>query len=76
MRPEWTRLRGQPVDRQGDGLIERRGRDLHEGLDLLRNTLAGLAGLPPDDLCDELLARMLPAQPQDGVALVAVRLHS
>jgi serine phosphatase RsbU (regulator of sigma subunit) len=59
-----------------DGLIERRGRDLHEGLDLLRDTLAGLAGLPPDDLCDELLARMLPAQPQDDVALVAVRLHS
>jgi serine phosphatase RsbU (regulator of sigma subunit) len=58
-----------------DGLIERRGRGLHEGLDELRETLAQLTDLPLERLCDEVLARMLPPEPQDDVALVAVRLH-
>ncbi|WP_432498859.1 SpoIIE family protein phosphatase [Kineococcus gypseus] len=60
-----------------DGLVERRGQSLDEGLDLLRATLRELAAGEPDldALCDGLLARMLPAQPEDDVALVAVRLH-
>jgi serine phosphatase RsbU (regulator of sigma subunit) len=58
-----------------DGLVERRGRDLGTGLRLLRELLAELAGRPLGELCDEVLARMLPPEPQDDVALVAVRLH-
>jgi serine phosphatase RsbU (regulator of sigma subunit)/PAS domain-containing protein len=58
-----------------DGLVERRGQDLDAGLALLRTTLTELADLELDDLCDQLLARMQPAKPEDDVALVAVRLH-
>ncbi len=58
-----------------DGLIERRGQDLEEGLELLRSSLADLAGTPLEELCAALLARMLPAAAEDDVALVAVRLR-
>jgi serine phosphatase RsbU (regulator of sigma subunit) len=58
-----------------DGLIERRDQDLDHGLNRLQRTLAELAGRELDELCDDLLARMLPADPDDDVALVAVRLH-
>jgi serine phosphatase RsbU (regulator of sigma subunit) len=58
-----------------DGLVERRDQDLDHGLDQLQTTLADLAGRDLDELCDELLARMLPAAPDDDVALIAVRLH-
>jgi serine phosphatase RsbU (regulator of sigma subunit) len=58
-----------------DGLVERRDQDLDRGLARLRTTLAELAGRDLDELCDELLARMLPPDPDDDVALVAVRLH-
>ncbi len=58
-----------------DGLIERRGQHLDNGVQLLRRTLAELAGRDLDQLCDDLLARLLPDRPQDDVALVAVRLH-
>ena len=67
--------RGATVLLYTDGLFERRGESLDEGLALLRNTLAELSGLPLGDMCDTLLARMLPGQPDDDVALVAVRLH-
>jgi len=67
--------RGATVLLYTDGLFERRGESLDEGLALLRNTLAELSGLPLRDMCDTLLARMLPGQPDDDVALVAVRLH-
>jgi hypothetical protein len=53
-----------------DGLVERRNSDLDHGLARMQATLADL-----DELCDELLARMLPDDPDDDVALVAVRLH-
>jgi hypothetical protein len=58
-----------------DGLVERRGQPLDEGLAKLRDTLAELADRDVDALCDEVLARMLPAQQEDDVALTAVRLH-
>ncbi|NHC15738.1 SpoIIE family protein phosphatase [Motilibacter sp. E257] len=60
-----------------DGLVERRGQGLDDGLSLLRDTLADLAAedLTLDELCDEVLRRMLPKRPEDDVALVAVRLH-
>jgi serine phosphatase RsbU (regulator of sigma subunit) len=67
--------RGSTVLLYTDGLVERRGQDLDEGLTRLRDTLGELAGLPLEELCDALLARMRPAEADDDVALVAVRLH-
>ncbi|MGY1827576.1 SpoIIE family protein phosphatase [Blastococcus sp. SYSU DS0541] len=58
-----------------DGLVERRDSDLDAGTARLQDTLAELAGRNLDELCDELLDRMLPDAPDDDVALVAVRLH-
>ncbi|WP_448616655.1 SpoIIE family protein phosphatase [Modestobacter sp. URMC 112] len=58
-----------------DGLVERRDQDLDAGLDRLRGALAELAARDLDDLCDELLDRMLPGESDDDVAFVAVRLH-
>ncbi|SFT60740.1 PAS domain S-box-containing protein [Geodermatophilus amargosae] len=58
-----------------DGLIERRDQHLDDGLDRLHRSLEELAGRDLDELCDELLARMLQGGSDDDVALVAVRLH-
>ncbi|MCI2237816.1 SpoIIE family protein phosphatase, partial [Paenibacillus sp. TRM 82003] len=67
--------RGSTVLLFTDGLVERRGQDIDEGLDLLREVVAELAGARLDDLCDGILDRLLPPEPEDDVALVAVRLH-
>lgn len=56
-----------------DGLVERRDSPLEHGLARLRRALSGLHDRPLDELCDELLARMLPQRSEDDVALVAVR---
>ncbi|MCW2697958.1 MAG: uncharacterized protein JWR62_3043 [Modestobacter sp.] len=58
-----------------DGLIERRDADLDEGMSRLREAAAELAGAPLDVLCDELVDRLVHGQPEDDVALVAVRLR-
>lgn len=58
-----------------DGLIERRDSDLDAGLERLRDALAELAGRDLEQLCDQLLARMLPDEVDDDVALIAIRLH-
>ncbi|TFV65558.1 UNVERIFIED_ORG: PAS domain-containing protein [Bacillus sp. AZ43] len=58
-----------------DGLIERRGSDLDEGMERLRIAAAELADRPLDDLCDELIDRLVSGTPEDDVALVAIRLH-
>ena len=58
-----------------DGLVERRGQSLDEGLERLRDALGQLAGLELDRLCDALLRLLLPAKRDDDVAMVAVRLH-
>ncbi len=69
--------RGATVLFYTDGLVERRGQPLQEGLGLLQETIAALAAqdLPLDDLCHELLARLVPERPEDDVALLAVRVH-
>ena len=67
--------RGTTVLLYTDGLIERRGQGLDEGLSLLGDTLVELADRPLGELCDEVLVRLLPDSPEDDVALVAVRLH-
>ncbi|MGZ4493105.1 MAG: SpoIIE family protein phosphatase [Nocardioides sp.] len=60
-----------------DGLVERRGQSIDDGLELLCATLRDLVaqGLTLDDVCDQVLRRMLPDRPEDDVALVAVRLR-
>jgi serine phosphatase RsbU (regulator of sigma subunit)/anti-sigma regulatory factor (Ser/Thr protein kinase) len=58
-----------------DGLVERRDSPLDAGLARLRQALGALADQPLEALCDELLARLLPGEADDDVALVAVRAH-
>ncbi|RBY86242.1 PAS domain S-box protein [Blastococcus sp. TF02A-26] len=58
-----------------DGLIERRGADLDDGMERLRAAAADLADRPLDELCDEVIARLVETTPEDDVALVAIRLH-
>ncbi len=69
--------RGSTVLLYTDGLVERRGQSLDDGLAKLRRTLGELAQQPLDfdELCDRVLEQMLPPRPEDDVALVAVRLH-
>ncbi|SFP57259.1 PAS domain S-box-containing protein [Geodermatophilus dictyosporus] len=58
-----------------DGLVESRHEDIDHGLDRLQTVLGELAGRDLDSLCDEVLARMLPTNPGDDVALIALQLH-
>ncbi|HYH26221.1 MAG TPA: SpoIIE family protein phosphatase [Blastococcus sp.] len=67
--------RGSTVLLYTDGLVERRDSDLDEGIDRLRKALVELAGLPLEELLDELVERLVHGHPEDDVALVAVRLH-
>jgi serine phosphatase RsbU (regulator of sigma subunit) len=70
---EATLARGATLLMYTDGLVERRGEDLDQGLDRLRTALGRIAAHPLDQLCDELLATMRPLVPDDDVALIAVR---
>jgi serine phosphatase RsbU (regulator of sigma subunit) len=58
-----------------DGLVERRGCDLDEGMARLRRVLADLGGKPLDELLDTMLARLVPGAGEDDVAVVAVRAY-
>jgi anti-sigma regulatory factor (Ser/Thr protein kinase) len=58
-----------------DGLIERRGESLHDGLERLRAAAAERSRLPVGALCDELVAQLMPdGGYSDDVAIVALRL--
>ncbi|GAA4962152.1 SpoIIE family protein phosphatase [Kineococcus glutinatus] len=57
-----------------DGLVERRGETLDEGLRRLVEAGARLAELPLPGLCDALIAELAPSA-EDDVALLAVRAH-
>jgi PAS domain S-box-containing protein len=57
-----------------DGLVERRGANLDDGLDWLCQEVAGMQDLPLDELCDRLLG-VLPSALEDDVALLALRAH-
>ena len=57
-----------------DGLVERRDQGFDDGVTLLGEALTALRDLPVAQMCDELLARLLPERSMDDVALVAVRL--
>jgi len=55
-----------------DGLVERRGRDLDEGISLLRQALAE-RGRPLEEACDAVLAALVPGGAEDDVALIMAR---
>ncbi|MGE3285638.1 MAG: SpoIIE family protein phosphatase [Pseudonocardia sp.] len=58
-----------------DGLVERRGEVIDDGLRRLRRAALAAMGAAPDRLIDEVLARVLhPAGPPDDVAVIAARL--
>jgi serine phosphatase RsbU (regulator of sigma subunit) len=65
---------GSTVLMYTDGLIERPGSTLDEGIDRLVCLLAGLARSLLEDLCDAVLEGMLHGTPRDDVAIVAVRI--
>jgi len=61
-----------------DGLVERRGESLDDGLERLGTVLSDLRDLPLPQLCDELLARLSErgaGKGEDDVALLAVRAY-
>jgi len=55
-----------------DGLVEDRTRDIDDGLDRLRYALSG-PDRGPDETCDAVCDALLPAVPQDDVALLVAR---
>ncbi len=67
--------RGSTVLLYTDGLVERRGQSLDEGVAALVTALGECEDYSLDELCDSVVARLLPDEPEDDVALVAVRLH-
>ncbi|MDT0548612.1 SpoIIE family protein phosphatase [Streptomyces lonegramiae] len=52
-----------------DGLVEKRDRDIEEGLELLRASLSH-AGRTPEETCTAVLGEMLPDTPSDDIALI------
>jgi serine phosphatase RsbU (regulator of sigma subunit) len=67
-------LPGSTVVLYTDGLIERRGVSIDQGIDWLVRTVADAAPLPLEEFCDRLLAELCGAV-EDDVALLAVRAH-
>jgi PAS domain-containing protein len=59
-----------------DGLIERRGESLDEGLTALKSAIDRFSDLPLPQMCDQVLAELLPDELDDDVAVVAVRLRT
>ncbi|UYQ60272.1 SpoIIE family protein phosphatase/ATP-binding protein [Streptomyces peucetius] len=56
-----------------DGLVEDREREIDEGLELLRRTLAEHAGQDPEETCETVLATLVPERPRDDIALLVGR---
>jgi hypothetical protein len=60
-----------------DGLVERRGESIQDGLDRLSRTAVSNGAGDLDGLCDHLVASLVDdASVADDVALVAMRPHS
>jgi serine phosphatase RsbU (regulator of sigma subunit) len=58
-----------------DGLVETGRTGIDEGIARLCAELARLRDLPLDDLCDRLIARLVPEHADDDIALLAVRAY-
>ncbi|MGW0784033.1 SpoIIE family protein phosphatase [Streptomyces sp. NPDC002913] len=56
-----------------DGLVEDRHRDIDEGLEMLREALAGHPDRPPEETCEAVLRVLVPAKARDDVALLVGR---
>jgi phosphoserine phosphatase RsbU/P len=56
-----------------DGLVEHGRTGIDEGIARLGTHLAELAGLPLEELCDQLLTRIAVGRADDDIALLAVR---
>jgi serine phosphatase RsbU (regulator of sigma subunit) len=65
---------GETVLLYTDGLVEGRDLSVDEGIDRLTAAVTSLAGRPLAELCDGVVESVRPAELQDDVALVAVRL--
>ncbi len=59
-----------------DGLVETREQLFDTGVARLRDAVGELRSAPVEDVCDGVLARLVPDGAEDDVALVAVRLGS
>jgi serine phosphatase RsbU (regulator of sigma subunit)/PAS domain-containing protein len=66
---------GDTVLLYSDGLVERRDRDLDDGLAELGAVLTELRDLPLADLCERLLERLVIVGHEDDIAIIAVRLR-
>ena len=56
-----------------DGLVERRGEDIDEGLARLASVVRELSTLDADAVCDAVLERMVVSEAEDDIAFVAVQ---
>lgn len=56
-----------------DGLIERRDRDIDQGIEQLRHTLAATADRPPHEIVDRVLNELTGGRSQDDVVVLAIR---
>jgi phosphoserine phosphatase RsbU/P len=55
-----------------DGLVEQGRTTIDAGMSRLASVVTELGGLPPDELCDRLLERIVARRSEDDVAIVAV----
>ncbi|MGK5629939.1 SpoIIE family protein phosphatase, partial [Streptomyces sp. URMC 123] len=69
---ELTLAEGSELVLFTDGLIEDRERDIDDGLDALARALAA-RGRTPEEICDAVLADLLPENPRDDIALLVAR---
>ena len=67
--------RGDTILFHTDGLVERRDQSVEVGTARLLDAVSRHAELGLEELCDVLLRELLPAHPEDDVALVAVRVR-
>jgi PAS domain S-box-containing protein len=57
-----------------DGLVERRGQSLADGFERLRAVLQGCRGMSVGDLVTRVHRELVPAAPEDDVAVLAVKI--
>jgi len=67
---------GETVVLYTDGLVEHERTGIDEGIARVTGQLAGLADLPLEKLCDQLLDRIAPGRADDDIALLALRCHA
>jgi serine phosphatase RsbU (regulator of sigma subunit) len=80
--PDWVYQERLKVLRPGttmlfytDGLVERRGQELHEGMRDFRAFVDGLSDLSPQGVCDQVLEwRRAQGRLEDDICLLAARL--